>query len=716
MAVLENLGLALATLLAIVTLVRTPVGFKGTVFWAWAWLFQIAAGLSFSTDRMVIGIVLSTFFPLFQLIGVLYFTNRALPSWLIPAGLVVALLKGLNASADEILVASWLTTIFEILMFSVCIGLLVKSRVDGFSSWVHRRLIAGFALLIGLEAFDMLIEYQAESLQIQWLPWLTAGVAIGFLQIIASFERNDLSNSQLINKEEGEKEAAEGRFNALAHNSRDMVIEINSEGRLSYISPNIEKVMKLPADQLVGLNILELVAQIELRSEHEQVQPDFNLPLSEIVKSGPFGTTYKMVDGDGVQRWIEADASDYVGPGGKLKAIGVVRDVTERHKLEEQMVRGLKLESLGVLAAGVAHDFNNLLTSVLGEIELSRMALQRHETLGLEARLDRCIDSVMKAKALTGQLMTYAGKGTPSPSTIDVAKELTALQPLFHASLEDTMIFSMEFKADALPIQIDRVQLQQIAMNFLSNAKEACDGKGSVTIEVFHADVVPDDHQKEVEAKGPFTALRVTDNGKGMPSKIMAKVFDPFFSTKFDGRGLGLASVFGIVKMYGGTVTVESEEGEGSTFTVYLPASFDEVNQQSELSVEPKAVAQKTILVVDDSPSPLSYTQQALENYQYRVLIANDGDEAIRIARQVSSIDLVLMDLAMPGLSGADLIRGLREQLGNIPVVIMSGYNESFAHQKLEDIKVAGFLQKPFMVSELLASVEVGLTTHAEDN
>jgi len=401
------------------------------------------------------------------------------------------------------------------------------------------------------------------------------------------------------------------------------------------------------------------------------------------------------------------------GRGGVAGIIALAIDVTERKQaedtrlaLERRLLEAQKLESLGVLAGGIAHDFNNLLVSVLGNASLALGELTAHAP-GREA-LRRIEQAARRGSELTRQMLAYAGEDTIALDRVDVNAVVAETSDLLSVSIGKKVVMAYDLAPGLPAIEADPTQIRQAIMNLLINASEAIDGaEGTITVRTEVVALGPDAlhdtlHPPEA-APGPHVCVEVRDTGCGMDAATAAKVFDPFFSTKFTGRGLGLATVLGAVRGHRGALAVTSASGRGTIFRVYLPAAG------APARVEPPAAASagqgregRTVLLVDDEEDVRAVTAHMLERLGCSVLQAGDGREGVDVFRaHARVIDAVIVDLTLPRLSGDRVFREIRTIRPDARVILMSGYNDAKATGGLAEAGLAGFLRKPFSVGDL---------------
>ncbi len=374
-------------------------------------------------------------------------------------------------------------------------------------------------------------------------------------------------------------------------------------------------------------------------------------------------------------------------------------DVVENQRRAGQLLhQRQKLESVGILAGGVAHDFNNLLVGIIGGLSYALEVLpQDHEVRPV---LEGAFKSGEQAADLTRQLLAYAGKGSFQVGNVDVEQTVGATWELIRASLPRSVDLKLVIPRDLPPIHIDPAQLQQIVMNLILNASEAIpsERQGRVALRAGTERVdAPRSSWSGDLAPGDYVLLEVCDNGSGIPSSLLSRIFDPFFSTKLTGRGLGLAAVFGIVRGNKGSIEVTSTLDRGTTFRVLLPAGK---SPGAAASATPPSARGDTvkgrILVVDDEPIVRSTVKSVLEHAGHEVEVASGGRQALELLAAAPGFSLVLLDLSMPDLGGKQTFEAIRNKYPGLPVVICSGYSDSEVRSRFAGSTVNGFLQKPF--------------------
>lgn len=390
-------------------------------------------------------------------------------------------------------------------------------------------------------------------------------------------------------------------------------------------------------------------------------------------------------------------------------------DMTERRNLETQFAQSQKMHAVGQLAGGVAHDFNNLLTAMIGFCDL---LLLRHKP-GDQSFADimQIKQNANRAANLVRQLLAFSRQQTLQPRVIDITDSLTELSHLLRRLIGENIELRMVHSRELWPVKVDQVQLEQVVINMAVNARDAMPGGGKLTIQTRNLSVQTPVRQHEDDAEvphGDYVAIDVSDTGTGIPDDHLPHIFEPFFSTKAvgSGTGLGLSTVYGIVRQTGGYILVESTPGRGTLFTVLLPrhrGGRTETSAQSEPRDRPGTdlTGSETILLVEDEDPVRLFSTRALRNKGYKVLEAKSGEAALQqmaIAR--SRIDLLITDVVMPGLDGPTLIRKVRAHQPSMKVICISGYAEDRFREDLKDVQPIHYLAKPFSLKQLAGKVK----------
>ena len=508
-----------------------------------------------------------------------------------------------------------------------------------------------------------------------------------------------------------ELELARGRLAAIVEFSDDAIISKDLNGVVQTWNKGAERVYGYSGIEMLGQPMSLLLPPDRPDEENEILNR-----LSNGERVEHFETSRLRKDG----RRIEVSLSIspvYDKAGRVIGASHVARDITDRRRLESQRLHAQKLESLGVLAGGVAHDFNNLLTGILGNASL--VADSMHSSNPNRRIIDDCIQAAERAAQLTRQLLAYAGKGRFVVEAINLSKLVRDITPLILTSVTRKVQIRLELADDLPCIEADAGQIQQVVMNLIINAAEAIGENVGWVVCTTAAQTMDDAYilglgsEAQYVVPGQYVMLEVHDNGCGMDEATLQRIFEPFFSTKFTGRGLGLAAVSGIVHGHKGALKVYSSREKGSTFKVFFPAieqvagPFQAADQKRNLEG-----ANQTVLIVDDEEFVRGTARNTLQRRGYRTLEARDGREALEVYRHLSDeIALVLLDLTMPYLNGEEVLRELQMITPKVKVLLSSGFNEVEAARRFTGKGLAGFLQKPYTAAALADAVKKLLPT-----
>ena len=449
------------------------------------------------------------------------------------------------------------------------------------------------------------------------------------------------------------------------------------------------------------------------------IHPDDRAAVDQAVQRSlnegcDYDVEFRAVWPDGTLHWIAEKGTVHRDASGRpTRMVGIALDIDERKRADEERAgldarvqQAQKLETLGTLAGGVAHDFNNLLQAILGNATVIRE--QAPSSLIFENCLDQIDMAVMRASDLTRKLLAYAGKGKFVAERLDLSAIAVEMSKLLEASIPKRARIVGQFSSGLPAVSGDPTQVRQVIMNLVLNAAESLrEGSGVIRLATGIVSLAAEElagfHLGDGRSPGNYVYFEVCDTGCGMTDEIRAKIFDPFFSTKDKGRGLGLAAVLGIVGAHKGALQVHSEPGTGSVFRVLFPVA--ETPGPAELTPsEPPAPHRNrgTILVVDDEAAIRNSAKLLLETMGYKVVTACDGLEALAVfgARR-NEIDVVLLDLTMPNMAGTEAFRELRALRADLPILMTSGHPEGESTREFEGQDAAGFIQKPYRASQL---------------
>jgi two-component system cell cycle sensor histidine kinase/response regulator CckA len=413
-------------------------------------------------------------------------------------------------------------------------------------------------------------------------------------------------------------------------------------------------------------------------------------------------------DSKGADRIVMTKKSLLTDKSGRKQIIGVVRDITEYKNLENQFLQAQKMEAIGILAGGVAHDFNNLLNVINGYSELLMEDLDHDHPMRED--IEQINQAGQRAATLTSQLLAFSRKQILQAETLDLNTVISQMSTMLRRLIREDIEFLFVPNPDIKTVHADPVQIQQIVMNLAVNARDAMPTGGKLTIDTANVEFDEDYIRKHPMAKaGRYVMLAISDNGIGMGEDTKSRLFEPFYTTKERGKGtgLGLATVYGVVKQSNGFIWVYSEPGKGTTFKIYFPQE-ERGTVRAETADKPESSYRgtETILIVEDETAVRTLTSRILQDRGYKVLEAAEGNKALRIAGEYSGeIHIVVTDVIMPGLGGAKLVSSLEAERPGLKALYISGYTDNaIVHHGILDSHIA-FLQKPFTVESLAKKV-----------
>ncbi len=403
---------------------------------------------------------------------------------------------------------------------------------------------------------------------------------------------------------------------------------------------------------------------------------------------------------------------------GEAAVLLLLKDNSEEAKLKRQVAQATKMQAVGQLAGGVAHDFNNILTAIIGHCDLM---LMRH------APGDSDYDDIQQIKSnsnraagLTRQLLAFSRQQTLRPQVLQLPDVVSEVSHLLKRLLGETVQLVVKHGRDLFPVRADPGQLEQVIVNLAVNARDAMAGKGGGTLTIQTYSVKADQVAElgsDILPTADYSALSIADTGTGIAANVLGKVFEPFFTTKEVGKGtgLGLSTVYGIVKQSGGYIFADSKVGEGTRFTIYLPAHQVEAKTSRSRAAKPQESelwGTGTVLLVEDEPMVRTVAERALTRHGYKVLTANNGEDALEILNAGEEVNLLISDVVMPLMDGPTMVREARKDRPELPILFMSGYAEEQLRKSI-DIDHVAFLPKPFSVQELAEAVRDVLAAEA---
>jgi PAS domain S-box-containing protein len=416
------------------------------------------------------------------------------------------------------------------------------------------------------------------------------------------------------------------------------------------------------------------------------------------------GLHHLKKDGTAIEVELLAHAIEFAGRPARLV---LARDVTEQRRLEAQLRQAQKMEAVGRLAGGIAHDFNNLLTAILGSAQLALREVE--PTHVIREDLEEIRRAGLRAADLTRQLLAYSRRQVVAPKVIDLNEAVRNLDSMLRRLIREDIELVLTLAPTPLAVRSDPGQIEQVVLNLVVNARDAMPQGGRIAVRT--ESVLLDSQQPNNSPPappGPYVHLAVTDTGTGLSPEAHAHLFEPFFTTKELGKGtgLGLATVYGIVKQNSGFIYVDSEPGHGTTVRIYLPPAVGPIPADQQVAAVSPGGGSETILLVEDEAAVRQFARRALEASGYKVLVAPDGVEALAVAeRHAAPIHVLLTDVVMPVMAGPELARRLAERRPTLRVLFCSGYTDDAT--VLDGVREAGtpFLQKPFTPEDLIQKV-----------
>jgi PAS domain S-box-containing protein len=494
--------------------------------------------------------------------------------------------------------------------------------------------------------------------------------------------------------------AREERFRALLENGSDVTALVGTDGIFQYVSGPVRRILGRAPEDLVGQSAFGLMHPEDAAAMRPKIEHALAHPGERVT------ATYRMRHEDGSWRFLESMVVSHRHNPAIRAIVMNSRDVTERHLLEEELRQSQKMEAVGRLAGGIAHDFNNLLAVMLGYTTLTQS--RAADAAVVTRNLEHIRTAAERAASLTRQLLTFSRKQVLMPRVLDLDTVVGELSTMLERLIGEDIQLVTEIAGARGRIRADRSQMEQVIVNLAVNARDAMPQGGRLDISLRGVTV---DGAGEAGALRPgrYARLDVRDNGVGMDAETMDRVFEPFFSTKEHGKGtgLGLATVYGIVKQSGGHISVESSPGQGTVFRIWLPEVQDEVAETAEAPSRPEAPrGSETILLVEDEEAVRSLLLEVLTGSGYHVLVAASGAEALKVSRaHGGAVDLLLTDVVMPGIGGREVATVLAAERPGLRVLFASGYTaEAIARQGVLEAGL-DLIHKPFTPDALLQRV-----------
>jgi PAS domain S-box-containing protein len=500
---------------------------------------------------------------------------------------------------------------------------------------------------------------------------------------------------------------SEEKYRTLIECTLDLVFTVDEKDFFTYLNPRFETTTGYTSSDLIGKPFIDIVA------------PKFKEVSVAGFKQSMEGGTITPYEADVVHKNGKRIPVEFLvvtlfdEEGKAVGRFGIGRDITDRKKLEKQLIQARKMEAIGTLAGGIAHDFNNLLMGIQGHASL--MLLDVDPDHPHYRRLKNIEEQVMSGASLTKQLLGFARRGMYEVRTVNINKIIEETSEMFGRTRKEITIHR-NVQKDLWPTAVDRGQIEQVLLNIYLNAWHAMPGGGDLYVETENS-VIDDDFSKPAYVSpGKYVKISLTDTGVGMDEKTKERIFEPFFTTKEmrRGTGLGLASAYGIMKGHGGFIDVHSEVEQGTTFTLYLPASEKRRISTGTISAD-VTEGDETILLVDDEEIIANVSKEILEELGYSVITARSGSDAVKIYQSMKDeIDLVILDMVMPEMGGGETFDLLKLISPQVKVILSSGYSIDGQAMEIMERGCHGFIQKPFSIEDLSKKIREVLDTTYE--
>ncbi len=495
---------------------------------------------------------------------------------------------------------------------------------------------------------------------------------------------------------------SEKKYRELFEESKDTVFIVNTHGRLVDVNPAGSELLGYTKKELLALDLVhDLHITPQARSQFRK-----KLVPEGYVKDAELELRRK----DGKIVVVHVSASLIYDAKERLSGYrGIAHDVTDRKRLEQQLLHAQKMESIGLLAGGVAHEFNNLLTAIIGCSDDLQESIDEHDERS-QSNIKTIQSAAKQAAEFTRNLLSFSRKQVITLQPLEVNDVITDTLKILRKTLPGNFDFSLNLSSEMLTVMADSGQLSQVLMNLVINGRDSMPDGGSIKIKTWLANLGEETVQKHgLEVPGKYAAISVSDSGKGMDEKTLERIFEPFFTTKEVGKGtgLGLSIVYGIVKQHKGSVLVESKPGEGTVFSIYLPLAKAEIlrvyKQDNKLPIEVSG----TILVVEDEEFVRHFLETTLAREGYQLIFAEDGEEALRKFKKFKdTISLVISDMIMPKMNGRVLYEKIRKINPRIKIIFISGYSADLIRCNDMPANNVSFINKPFSKKALFDEIK----------
>lgn len=499
-------------------------------------------------------------------------------------------------------------------------------------------------------------------------------------------------------KAEEDLKDSEKKYRELVENINEVIFTLDLEGHLTYASPAIERIIGTGPSGLIGRSFRDFI--------HPEDLPRLEKEFMETVMGAGYPSEYRVMRPDGTVRWVYSSSKPLLRDGRSVGIQGVLTDITDHKKAEEELLKIEKLESLSLLSGGLAHDFNNILTAILGNISLAKLMLRKENLKRTSELLTTAEGASIRAKDLTQQLLTFSKGSTPMKTLMNLTPVL--LEFADFATSGSNVRCDVRTPDDLWAIEADQGQMGQVIQNLVLNAQQAMPSGGSVEVSAQNANVAESDGLPL--APGKYVKVQIIDHGIGIPEEHLGKIFDPYFTTKQKGSGLGLATSYAIIKRHGGHLLVESKLGQGTCVTFYVPAS-EAPAPAPQKKVKPPVKGQGRILVMDDDDMIRELLTEILQDLGYGVETARDGEGAIESYKQAKEsgkpFDVVIMDLTIKnGMGGKEAISILKKYDRKIKAIVSSGYSTDAIMAEHKKYGFKAVLSKPYKIDDLNKTIK----------
>ncbi|MEZ7892744.1 MAG: PAS domain S-box protein [Candidatus Wallbacteria bacterium] len=492
---------------------------------------------------------------------------------------------------------------------------------------------------------------------------------------------------------------SENKYRTLMEQTYDLIFELEPDGKCSFASANNLNIIGYTPSELIGHYYCEFIHPDDIEPTNREFEMEINGIKTENVS---FIARFKCKNSNYINLEITGKVFETETGGKRIIVVG--RDITAKIKLEEEIIKSSKLESLGILAGGIAHDFNNILMGIIGNVVLAKKRIKNDDrTIEILSRIETV---VYKAKSLTEQLITFSKGGMPVKKLVNINEILS--ENFKFSTAGTNIITDFELNDSINFIEADSGQLAQVFTNLAINSKQAMPDGGVISVKTRVVDF--NEHNELALDAGKYVEIIISDNGVGISSENIAKIFDPYFTTRINGNGLGLATAYSIIKNHYGTINVASEIGRGTTFTIYLPAMIKSADCQYN-SEEPAdfsiVLKEKKVLVMDDDEMVLNAVKEMFEHMKIECLTAATGEAAIELyiksMEEGRKIDYVIMDLVIKGgMGGVDAIKALKKIDPGIYAIVSSGYSHDPVMADYKKYGFRGVLAKPYKEDDLV--------------